>query len=157
MGESRGHWEGNTLVVVTTNSRGPSGTNIGVAGSPQGNRLPVSEQMKTTERFTRLEQGMLLYEIKTEDPVIMTRPYTVRFPMQTTRRTTGGNTRATRATASIPNYVTTSRFERANPQPADANPGPARAAPGVAAQHPRAAEEGSRKSEVESQKVESGK
>ena len=50
MGESRGHWEGNTLVVVTTNYRpGPSATNIGVAGSPPGNRMPVSAQMKTTD------------------------------------------------------------------------------------------------------------
>ena len=49
-------------------------------GSPQGNRFPVSDQMKTTERFTRLNNDMMLYEIKTEDPVVVTRPWTVRYP-----------------------------------------------------------------------------
>ena len=83
MGESRGHWEGNTLVVVTTNYKpGPSATNIGVVGSPPGNRMPVSEQMKTTERFTRLNDDMMLYEIKTEDPVILTRSWTARYPLK---------------------------------------------------------------------------
>ena len=100
MGESRGRWEGNTLVVETTNYKeGPSAINIGVVGSPAGNRFPVSDQMKTTERFTRLNNDMMLYEIKTEDPVVLTRPFTVRYPMRTTRPTSGGSTRATRATA----------------------------------------------------------
>ena len=51
-------------------------------GSPHGNRFPVSEQMKTTERFTRLNDDMMLYEIKTEDPVILTRSWTARYPLQ---------------------------------------------------------------------------
>ena len=118
MGESRGHWEGNTLVVITTNYKeGPSGTNIGVAGSPQGNRWPVSDQMKTTERFTRLNNDMWLYEIKTEDPVIMTRTYTVRFPMRNDPSYDWWEYACHEGNSVIPNYVTTSRFERANPQP----------------------------------------
>src|SRR6266545_2014908 len=72
MGESRGHWEGNTLVIVTTNFKaGASMTNIGVMGSPQGNRMPTSEQMKITERLTRLNNDFILYEITTEDPVVL--------------------------------------------------------------------------------------
>ena len=131
MGESRGHWEGNTLVVVTTNyHEGPSGTNIGVAGSPQGNRWPVSDQMKTTEKFTRLGKDFLLYEIKTEDPVIMTRPYTVRFPIKLDNTYDWWEYACHEGNSVIPNYVTTSRFERANPQPADANPGPAQGGAG---------------------------
>ena len=51
-------------------------------GSPQGNRFPVSDQMKTTERLTRLNDDTMLYEIKTEDPVIITRPWTVRYPLR---------------------------------------------------------------------------
>ncbi len=119
MGESRGRWEGNTLVVTTTNYKeGPSNTNIGVAGSPPGNRFPVSDQMKTTERFTRLNNEMWLYEIKTEDPVVMTRPYTVRFPMRNDPTYDWWEYACHEGNSVIPNYVTTSRFERANPQPA---------------------------------------
>jgi len=116
MGESRGHWEGNTLVVVTTNYHpGPSGTNIGVAGSPQGNRWPVSDQMKTTERFTRLNNDFLLYEIKTEDPVVMTRPYTVRFPIKKDDTYDWWEYACNEGNSVIPHYVETSRYERAHP------------------------------------------
>ena len=52
-----------------TSGPGASATNIGVMGSPQGNRFPTSEQMKITERITRLNNDFLLYEIKTEDPL----------------------------------------------------------------------------------------
>jgi len=44
--------------------------------------FPTSEQMKVTERITRLNDGFLLYEIKTEDPVILTRSWTGRFPLR---------------------------------------------------------------------------
>ena len=59
MGDSKGHWEGNTLVVETTNYKeGPPMINLAVVGSPAGNRFPVSDQMKTTERITRLNNDM---------------------------------------------------------------------------------------------------
>ena len=38
--------------------------------------------MKTTERITRLNNDTWLYEVKTEDPVVLTRPFTVRYPMK---------------------------------------------------------------------------
>ena len=83
MGESRGRWEGNTLVVETTNYKeGPPMINLAVVGSPAGNRFPVSDRMKTTERITRLNNDMWLYEIRTEDPVILGAPFTVRYPMR---------------------------------------------------------------------------
>ncbi len=138
MGEPRGHWEGNTLVVVTTNYKtGPSATNIGIAGSPAGNRMPVSEQMKTTERFTRLNNDMMLYEITTEDPVVLTRPWTVRFPLRNDPSYQWWEYACHEGNTAIPNYVTTSRFERAQQsgtQPAapaaPATPAPATPAPG---------------------------
>src|SRR5689334_21196474 len=82
MGDSKGHWEGDTLVVETTNYKeGPPLINLAVVGSPAGNRFPVSDKLKTTERIVRLNNDTWLYEIKTEDPTILTRPFTVRYPM----------------------------------------------------------------------------
>lgn len=83
MGVARGHWEGNTLVVVSTNFRaGASQTNTAVIASPPGNRFPTSDQMKITERFTRINDQFLIYEIKTEDPVVLTHSWTARFPLK---------------------------------------------------------------------------
>jgi hypothetical protein len=118
MGEPRGRWEGNTLVVETTNYRpGPSGTNLGVYGTPSGiaggNRWPVSEQMKTTERFTRLNNDYILYEMKVDDPIVMTRPYTVRFPIRQDSEYEWWEYACHEGNRTIRDYITTSRFERA--------------------------------------------
>jgi hypothetical protein len=125
MGESRGRWEGNTLVVTTTNFKaGASATNIGVAGSPAGNRFPTSEQMKITERFKRLNAEMLLYEITTEDPVVLTRPWTARFPLRLDSTYEWWVYACHEGNRAIPDYINTSRAERAaqgsgsGPQPA---------------------------------------
>ena len=83
MGISRGHFEGNTLVVETTNFKaGASATNTAVIASPPGNRFPTSDQMKITEKFTRINNDYLIYEIKTEDPVVLTHSWTARFPLK---------------------------------------------------------------------------
>jgi hypothetical protein len=69
MGDSRGHWEGNTLVVDTvnftdkTNFRG-SGANLHVI-----------------ERFTRVDADTLEYRFTVDDPTTWTRSWTVAFPM----------------------------------------------------------------------------
>jgi len=114
MGESRGRWEGNTLVIETTNYKsGASATNIGVAGSPAGNRFPVSEQMKTTERITRLNDDFLLYEIKTEDPVILTRPWTARYPLKLDLTYEWWEYGCHEGNRTIGDYINASRAERA--------------------------------------------
>ena len=116
MGESRGRWEGNTLVIETTNFRtGPSATNIGVMGSPDGNRFPVSEQMKTTERMTRLNADFLLYEIKTEDPVVLTRPWTARYPLKLDPSYEWWEYACHEGNRTIGDYINSSRAERAKP------------------------------------------
>jgi hypothetical protein len=124
MGESRGRWEGNTLVVETANYKGGLAAliNLAVVGSPAGNRFPQSDQMKTTERITRLNDTMWLYEIKTEDPVILTRPFTVRYPMRHDPTYEWWEYACHEGNTIVPNYVTTSRFERANPKPEPATP-----------------------------------
>jgi hypothetical protein len=113
MGDSRGHWEGNTLVVETTNYKeGPPMINLAVVGSPSGNRFPVSDKMKTTERVTRLNKDVVLYEIKTEDPVVLTRPFTVRYPMRNDPTYQWWEYACHEGNTIVQNYVTTSRFER---------------------------------------------
>jgi hypothetical protein len=116
MGEPRGRWEGNTLVVETTNYReGPSGTNIGVYGAPAGNRWPVSDQMKTVERFTRLNDDYILYESTTTDPVVMTRGYTVRYPLKRDEGYEWWEYACHEGNTIVQNYSTTSQHERTNP------------------------------------------
>jgi len=117
MGDSRGHWDGNTLVVETANYKGGVAPmiNLAVVGSPAGNRFPQSDQMKTTERITRLNDEMWLYEITTEDPVILSRPFTVRYPMRHDPKYEWWEYACHEGNVIVPNYVTTSRFERANP------------------------------------------
>jgi hypothetical protein len=130
LGEPRGRWEGNTLVVVTTNYKeGPSGTNLGVYGSPPGNRWPVSDQMKTTERFTRLNDEHILYEMTVEDPVVMTRPYTVRFPIKQDPGYEWWEYACHEGNRTIRDYINTSRAERAARGAGD---GPQSAAPAQA-------------------------
>jgi hypothetical protein len=123
MGESRGRWEGNTLVVETTNYKeGPPMINLAVVGSPAGNRFPISDQMTTTERITRLNDGSWLYEITTEDPVILSRPFTVRYPMHNDPAYWWPEYACHEDNTIVPNYVTTDRYERANPTPEVAQP-----------------------------------
>jgi len=119
MGDSRGRWEGNTLVIETTNYKGGHAPliNLAVVGSPAGNRFPQSDQMKTTERITRLNDEMWLYEIKTEDPVILTAPFTVRYPMRHDPTYEWWEYACHEGNTIVPNYSNTSRHERANPEP----------------------------------------
>jgi hypothetical protein len=114
LGESRGHWKGSTLVIDTTNFKaGASATNIGVLGSPAGNRFPTSERMRITERFTRLNDEMMLYEITTEDPVVLTRPWTARFPLKLDPSYKWWEYGCHEGNRTIPDYISSSRAERA--------------------------------------------
>ena len=134
MGDSRGRWEGNTLVVETTNYKSgnvPAMINLAVVGSPAGNRFPHSEQMKTTERIVRLNQEMWLYEITTEDPVVLTRPFTVRYPMRHDPTYQWWEYACHEGNTIVPNYSNTSRHERANP-PQEPPVTPAKVTPEIA-------------------------
>jgi hypothetical protein len=114
MGESRGHWEnGNTLVWTTTNIHpGASMTNIGIAGSPAGNRTPTSEKLKLTERITRLGKDMIEYEMVVDDPVVLTRPWTLRVPLKEEPTYEWWEYACHEGNSVIPNYVHASRAER---------------------------------------------
>jgi hypothetical protein len=77
MGDSRAHWEGNTLVVVTTNFNDRT-SGIGVNGG--GTR--GSEAMKVTERITRVAPELLVWDMTFDDPNVWTRPWTIRLPLK---------------------------------------------------------------------------
>lgn len=114
LGVSRGHWDGNTLVVETTNFRpGASATNTGVIGSPPGNRFPISDQMKMTERFQRLNKDFLIYTITVDDPVVLTHSWTARFPLKLDNSFQILEYACTEDNTMIPHWISTSRAERA--------------------------------------------
>ncbi|HXH25431.1 MAG TPA: hypothetical protein VNI78_09300 [Vicinamibacterales bacterium] len=75
MGVARGRWEGDTLVVETTNFKG----GIGVTGN--GRLLPTTDALRMVERFTRVGPDTIQYEATLEDPQTWTRPWTVSFPL----------------------------------------------------------------------------
>ena len=63
-GDSRGHWESNTLVVDTTNF------------APQATFMGAAESLHITERFTRIAPDEIRYEVKVDDPTTWTKPWT---------------------------------------------------------------------------------
>jgi hypothetical protein len=72
MGDSRGHWDGNTLVVETTNFNDQT----------QINNANVSDAARVIERFTRTGPDALEYRVTIEDPKTWTKPWTIQFPLK---------------------------------------------------------------------------
>jgi hypothetical protein len=72
MGDSRGHWEGDTLVVETTNLH------------PQGIFIGTTDKLRLTERFTRIGPKTIKYEATLNDPATWTRPWTLMIPLKHT-------------------------------------------------------------------------
>jgi hypothetical protein len=69
-GDSRGRWDGNTLVVETTNF------------SPNSSFMGSAENLHVVERFTRVASDTINYEITLTDSSTWTRPWTVMMPLQ---------------------------------------------------------------------------
>ena len=76
VGDSRGHWEGDTLVIDTTNF---------TSKLEWANRFDAN--LHLIERFTRVATDRLLYEFTVDDPTYFTVPWTVRLPMIRTGET----------------------------------------------------------------------
>ena len=68
-GDSRGHWEGNTLVVDVTNF------------SPKSDFMGARENLHLVERWTRVDAKTLEYTVTIEDPTTWTKPWTVKQEM----------------------------------------------------------------------------
>ncbi|HJT87813.1 MAG TPA: hypothetical protein VJ732_08150 [Bryobacteraceae bacterium] len=73
MGDGRGHWEGNTLVVETTNFTDQ--TSI-------GGGIPHTENLRLVERIARVAPDQLSYDVTIDDPQTWTRPWTIHIPYQ---------------------------------------------------------------------------
>ena len=78
MGDSRGYWEGDTLVVETTNfsDKTASFNPSVVTGAGNGTTLHL------TERFSRVADDTLLYEFTVDDTMTFTQPFTAALPMK---------------------------------------------------------------------------
>jgi hypothetical protein len=70
MGDPRGHWEGNTLVVETTNF------------SDKTSFRGASENLRIIERFTRTDANTLVYQFTIDDPATWAKPWTGEIPMK---------------------------------------------------------------------------
>jgi hypothetical protein len=75
MGDSRGRWDGNTLVIETTNFNGKVGL------TRNGNTAPTSTDLRLVERLTRVAADTIQYEATVEDPKIWVRPWKVALPL----------------------------------------------------------------------------
>ena len=73
MGDSIGHWEGDTLVVDTTNIRGDNSF-MGFG----------TDQMHVIERLRRIDKNTILYRATIDDPGTYTRPWTIEYPFRAT-------------------------------------------------------------------------
>ena len=70
LGDSRGHWDGETLVVETKNY------------SPKSYFMGAGENLEITERFTRVAPDVLQYEVAVNDPTTWTAPWTAMIPLR---------------------------------------------------------------------------
>jgi len=79
-GDPRGRWEGDTLVVETTNfnDKGWIATN-GASARIRG--VPHSDALRLVERFTRVDANTITYRVTVEDPNVFTKPWTVSIPL----------------------------------------------------------------------------
>jgi hypothetical protein len=81
MGDSLGHWDGNTLVVDTTNFNGQ--VFIGSQGGGFGDSGAVAtDQLHLVERFTRVDADTINYQVTIEDPQTWTKPWTIALPLR---------------------------------------------------------------------------
>ena len=90
MGVSRGHWEGNVLVVEVTNFTNNLDNNwvIGaISATPgvpaesltTGHGIPHSDLYRVTERYTPIDANTIHYEARIEDPKVFTQPWTIAY------------------------------------------------------------------------------
>ena len=111
LGESRGRFEGDTLVIETTNFNGESPmTIVGPGGKP----IPTSESLRLVERLTRVAAERIDYELEVEDPVVLTRPWKAAFPLELDSKYRFFEYACHEDNSAVRNFIETSRYERAH-------------------------------------------
>lgn len=76
-GDSRGRWEGDTLVVDTTGFTFNNQSRFGVSYLDG----MTDQNLHVTERFTRIDSNTIIYRATIEDPTVYTKPWTVEISM----------------------------------------------------------------------------
>ena len=79
-GDSRGHWEGDTLVIDTTNYNGKGWISTSAAGG-RIKGIPQSQALHVIERFHRADADTILYEVSVDDPEMYSKPWKVSIPL----------------------------------------------------------------------------
>ena len=79
-GDARGRWEGNTLIVETTNFN-DLGSIATSAATGRIRGIPHSEELHVVERFTRISADTINYSVTVTDPKVYTQPWTVALPL----------------------------------------------------------------------------
>ncbi|HZV19438.1 MAG TPA: hypothetical protein VFF84_12185 [Sphingobium sp.] len=114
MGESRGHWEGNTLVVETTNLKTDMAPiNMATIGGLPNNTLPTGKDAKVNERFTLADANTLVYEMTYTDPQYWTAPWTIRMDIPRNDAYEFYEYACHEGNVQIRNYINSSRALRA--------------------------------------------
>lgn len=89
MGDSRGRWEGNSLVIETTNFIGNEFSLIPHGGGGNGTYLGAGASLRLIERFARLDASNMDYRFTLDDPKLYTRPWTAAIPLTTSGSPSG--------------------------------------------------------------------
>jgi hypothetical protein len=121
LGNSVGHWEGNTLVIETTNiktgdsatadhyARNGSPLNMATMGVPPWNTIPTSERAKVVERLTPTGPDSIVYELTYEDPEVFTAPWTARLDWTRNNEYEFYEYACHEGDVQVRNYITSSR------------------------------------------------
>ena len=111
-GDPRGRWEGNTLIVESTNFRDAQS----MRGATAGIRSRQTEQQRLVERFTIVGPGTLEYSIHVDDPETYTVPWTASFPLKRDSDYDMFEYACHEGNYSVPNALNGARFKEASDQ-----------------------------------------
>jgi hypothetical protein len=124
LGNSVGHWEGNTLVIETTNiktgdsatrvsyNRNGSPLNMATLGVPANNVIPTSTKARVIERITPVSANQLVYELTYSDPEVFVAPWTARLDWNRNDNYAFYEYACHEGDVQVRNYITASRAGR---------------------------------------------